>query len=118
MRLEPTQDVGQGNFYAMNSELAADKHGTNIRWNSTEEFVTVTPLEEKHQLFVCAEKGELLLFVPSVEHTRKSFSKATNDLLIAQLLKSVKQKPNMAKSKGRVIKNVILAEGCGESGGR
>ena len=102
MRLEPSEDVGQGNFYTVRRELATELQGTNVQWTSTEDFVTVIPQEKKHQLFVCAETGQLVLFVPSLEHTRMSFSKSKNDLLIGNLLKSVKKKPNMAKSKGRV----------------
>ena len=75
-------------------ELATELQGTNVKWTSTEDFVTVIPQEKKHQLFVCAETGQLVLFVPSVEHTRMSFSKSKNDLLIENLLKSVRKKPN------------------------
>ena len=112
MRLEPTEDVGQGNFYTVCRELATELHGSNVQWTSTEDFLTVIPQEKKHQLFVCEETGELLLFVPSLEHTRMSFSKSKNDLLIENLLKSVKKKPNMAKSKGRVKRKINLTEGC------
>lgn len=90
--------IGQGNFYAFGDEPRNGNNRCQVTWNSTDSFRQATPLKDKHQLFVCSETNELLLFVPSLEHTENVFPKHKNKLLIDNLVKSIRKKPNGAKT--------------------
>ena len=54
----------------------------------TEGFLTVAPCKEKHQIFLCKETKNMILFVPSIEHQNSKFSMDHNEVLRNLLLKS------------------------------
>ena len=90
--------IGKGNFYAFGNEPRNGINGCQETWNSSDSFRQVSPLKDKHQIFVCSETNELLLFVPSLEHTENVFPMTKNKMLIKNLVHSVSKKPNIAKS--------------------
>ena len=54
----------------------------------TDWFLTVAPYEKKHQIFLCEETKNMILFVPSIEHQNAKFSLDHNEVLRNLLLKS------------------------------
>ena len=99
IRLQPVnKKIGKGNFYFFGDEPRDRINGCQDTWNSTNGFRQVSPLKDKHQIFVCSETNELLLFVPSLEHTENVFPMNKNKMLIKNLVQSVSKKPNIAKS--------------------
>ena len=54
----------------------------------TEGFLTVAPCKKKHQIFLCKETKNMILFVPSIEHQNSKFSMDHNEVLRNLLLKS------------------------------
>ena len=68
--LEKGEEFGQGVFFSPNGVGRED-----YTWNSTSHFRVVNPMEEKHLLFVCKDSGELIAFLPSLNHTKKKFLK-------------------------------------------
>ena len=66
---------------------------------STEGFLTVTPHQTKHQLFLCQESRQLILFLPSVEHQCATFSMDQNKILQDILLKSFRGDVKILKAR-------------------
>ena len=91
--LEKGEEFGRGSFFSPNGVGSED-----YRWYSTSHFRVVKPLQEKHQLFVCNDSGELVAFLPSISHTDKNFPDIKNEQLIKSLLKSVKKKNQLRKA--------------------
>ena len=60
----------------------------------TKGFLTVTPKENRHQIFICKETKDMVLFVPAIEHQNAKFSldhnKELKDLLIKSFRRVVK----------------------------
>ena len=54
----------------------------------TEGFLTVAPCKKTHQIFLCKETKNMILFVPSIEHQNSKFSMDHNEVLRNLLLKS------------------------------
>ena len=90
--LEKGEEFEQGCFFSPNG-VGSEKY----RWHSTSHFRVVNPMEEKHQLFICKDSGELIAFVPSLNHTKNKFPENKNEQLIKSLLESVQKKPNLGK---------------------
>ena len=62
------KNIEQGNFFGV---------GIDQR-NSTDKFRQVTPLKDRHQVFICSESNEIILFVPSLKHTENVFPQKRN----------------------------------------
>ena len=77
---------GSWEFFAPAGIAAAST--TKRLCQSTEGFLAVTPHKTKHQLFLCQESRQLILFLPSIEHQCTTISMDQNKILQHLLLQS------------------------------
>ena len=78
---------------------------------SSADFFTISPKATLHQLFLCQDSGDLIVFVPSLKHQTSVFSEKKNkylqDKLVAFLPKKPKIKNTEAKQRKGKLSEII-----------
>ena len=103
VRLPLKKDPGQvPSFYSISPE-----EGGPGPCRSSADFFTVSPKATLHQLFLCQESGDLIVFVPSLQHQASVFSEKENKLLQDKLVAFFPRKPKIKNTKAKQRKGKL-----------
>ena len=103
VQLPLVEDPGQvPSFFSISSEEAGPGP-----CRSSADFFTVSPKATLHQLFLCQESGELIVFVPSLQHQTSVFSQKKNRALQDKLVAFFPRKPKIKNTEAKQRKGKL-----------